>query len=54
MAEREVHMKAILVAAALAILAGCAQLEQNAAQGGTSAGYARQFNNGYPYNSPGW
>ena len=47
-------MKTIILAAALAILAGCAQLEQSAAQGGTSAGYARQYNNGYPYNSPGW
>ena len=47
-------MKAIIVAAALAILAGCAQPGQNAAQGGTSTGYERQFNNGYPYNAPGW
>jgi hypothetical protein len=47
-------MKAIIIAAALAILAGCAQMEQNAAQGGTAAGYERQFNNGFPYNPPGW
>ena len=47
-------MKAIIVAAALAILAGCVQLEQTAAQGGTSEVYPRQFNNGFPYNPPGW
>ncbi len=47
-------MKATIVAAVLAILAGCAQLQQNAAQGGTSDGYARQLNNGFPYNPPGW
>jgi hypothetical protein len=54
MTEREVRMKAIIVAAALAILTGCAQLEQKAAYGGTSVGYERQFNNGFPYNAPGW
>lgn len=47
-------MKAIIVTAALVILAGCAQLEQHAAQGGTSDVYARQFNNGFPYSPPGW
>ena len=46
-------MKVIIVAAVLAILAGCAQLEQNAAQGGTSARYG-QSDNGFPYNSAGW
>jgi hypothetical protein len=44
-------MKYVLIATALAILAGCAEFQQQAAQGGTSPGYARQYNNGYPYNS---
>jgi hypothetical protein len=44
-------MKTILIATALAILAGCADFQQQASQGGTSPGYARQDNNGYPYNS---
>jgi hypothetical protein len=44
-------MKYIVIAIALAILAGCAELPQQAAQGGTSSGYARQFNDGYPYNA---
>ena len=40
-----------LFIATLAIVAGCAGLEQQSAQGGT-APYSRQYNNGYPYNSP--
>lgn len=42
-------MKYILIAT-LAILAGCAELPQQAAQGGTAPSYSRQYNNGYPYN----
>jgi hypothetical protein len=47
-------MKTALFAITLVILAGCAELQQQAAQGGTapSTGYSRQYNNGYPYNSP--
>jgi hypothetical protein len=45
-------MKAIFVATALVILAGCAGLDQQAAQGGTSPAYARQYNNPYPYSPP--
>ena len=42
-------MKYIVIAAALVILAGCADLQQSA-QGGTAPGYARQQHSGYPYN----
>ena len=42
-------MRGLLLALVLANLAGCAQLEQSAAQGSTSPGYPRQFNNGFPY-----
>jgi hypothetical protein len=45
-------MKTTLLAIALVILAGCAELQQQSAQGGTAPGYSRQYNNGYPYNSP--
>jgi uncharacterized lipoprotein YajG len=45
-------MKYLIIATALAILAGCAEMEQNAAQGGSASGYARQDNHGYPYNAP--
>jgi hypothetical protein len=43
-------MKATVLAIALVMLAGCAELQQQSAQGGTSAGYGRQQNSGYPYN----
>ena len=45
-------MKTTLLALALVILAGCADLQQPSSQGGTAPGYSRQQNNGYPYNSP--
>jgi hypothetical protein len=44
-------MKATLLAITLVIMAGCAEMQQSA-QGGTAPGYSRQYNNGYPYNSP--
>lgn len=43
-------MKSTILAIALVILAGCAELQQSSAQGGTAPGYSRQFNNGYPYS----
>jgi len=45
-------MKTALFAITLVILAGCADIQQQSAAGGSAPGYSRQYNNGYPYNSP--
>ena len=45
-------MKTTILAIVVAILAGCAELQQPAAQGGSTSGYGRQQNNAYPYNAP--
>ena len=46
-------MKCIVIATALAVLAGCASFtDTSAAQGGSASSWSRQYNSGYPYNPP--